>query len=703
MDKAEQETQVNFQKKRGVAAQKKEARMEKEEAEKYEKMSKELRDNELQMRLFQLYHNEQSVKQIKRELDERQGEMRTFEKRRDETDARIKEKKKEQGVETREITKIEEQIKDLELRLAKKKPQFIKAKESSSHAHKKMETSRMGHEQALKNHQARQEEIKRLESELKSLEKEKSDFEKEIEREALSQGKSIELHQTQTREYQKLKEQAAKKNAELQEKIDNLQREQKSDQDALDNESRKRNDFAAKQKQKEAEIEEHRVRLTKQIEYIESTEKQIEELRQQEAQMTTEVESAKESTSKLEADLAGVLGKLGDAKIDKFESSRAAKKNEVIDMLKKKFPGVLGRLVDHCQPVSRKYNVAITKVMAKSMDAIVVDTERTAQECIQFMKEHHLPSETFYPLDYIDAPQLDERLREIKEPRNTKLVFDVIKYHPPQIKKALLFSVGNCLVCETDEDARFLAFGNKQQRHKVVSNEGTLFNKTGMISGGSAELKQKARRWDEKNVEELRKEKENLSEKLKENIKVRRREPELNDLRATIKSLEHRVKYNKQTKDQEEKKIQELERELAQMLKSNEGQDDRLKEIEKKMHARLQDLKKVKDESNKVEDEIFKDFCKEIGVKNIRVYEDKELAGQEERVKKRMAFQERRSRITTQLEFEKSRDTERKLDMFQRELSSFEKESNKLKKEEDQIEKVTHSLRDLNSRFYSYK
>jgi len=146
--------------------------------------------------------------------------------------------------------------------------------------------------------------------------------------------------------------------------------------------------------------------------------------------------------------------------------------------------------------------------MGKSMDAIVVDTERTARECIKFMKEQHLQSETFYPLDYIDPSILDERLRDIKEPRNTKMLVDVIKSHPPQIKKALMFAVGNCLVCETDEDARNLALWSSE-RHKVVSFEGTLFQKSGIIC----------------------KKKEDLSEQLKEQLKIRRKEPELADLR----------------------------------------------------------------------------------------------------------------------------------------------------------------------------
>ena len=33
-----------------------------------------------------------------------------------------------------------------------------------------------------------------------------------------------------------------------------------------------------------------------------------------------------------------------------------------------------------------RYNVAITKVLGKNMDAVVVDTERTGKECIQYIK-----------------------------------------------------------------------------------------------------------------------------------------------------------------------------------------------------------------------------------------------------------------------------------------------------------------------------
>ena len=90
MEKAELDTQANFQKKRGVAAQKKEAKMEKEEAEKYQKLKHEMHDQELQLRLFQLYYNEKATEDIRDDLEKRQKEVGNLEVKRDKLEEEIK-------------------------------------------------------------------------------------------------------------------------------------------------------------------------------------------------------------------------------------------------------------------------------------------------------------------------------------------------------------------------------------------------------------------------------------------------------------------------------------------------------------------------------------------------------------------------------------------------------------------------------------
>jgi len=77
-----------------------------------------------------------------------------------------------------------------------------------------------------------------------------------------------------------------------------------------------------------------------------------------------------------------------------------------------------GRLIDLCEPSHKKYQVAITKVLGKYMDAIACDSEKTAKECIQYMKEQRIEPETFLPLDYVEVRPVNEKLRLV--------TFDVI-------------------------------------------------------------------------------------------------------------------------------------------------------------------------------------------------------------------------------------------------------------------------------------
>lgn len=83
------------------------------------------------------------------------------------------------------------------------------------------------------------------------------------------------------------------------------------------------------------------------------------------------------------------------------------------------------------------------------------------------MKEQRLEVETFLPLDYLQAKPLKQRLRDIKEPKQVKLVYDVLKFDPPEIEKAVLFATNNALVCETPEDAMKVAYEIDRSRYDV--------------------------------------------------------------------------------------------------------------------------------------------------------------------------------------------------------------------------------------------
>jgi structural maintenance of chromosome 1 len=59
-----------------------------------------------------------------------------------------------------------------------------------------------------------------------------------------------------------------------------------------------------------------------------------------------------------------------------------------------------------------------------------------------------------------------------------------------------------------------------------------------------SDLRAKARRWDEKQLGQLKNRKEKLSEELKEWVKKKRKESELSTMRSQMKGYETRLKYS---------------------------------------------------------------------------------------------------------------------------------------------------------------
>jgi structural maintenance of chromosome 1 len=52
--------------------------------------------------------------------------------------------------------------------------------------------------------------------------------------------------------------------------------------------------------------------------------------------------------------------------------------------------GVYGRVSELCKPTQRKYDVAVATVLGRNIDAVIVDTEQTAMQCIQVRPRAYL-------------------------------------------------------------------------------------------------------------------------------------------------------------------------------------------------------------------------------------------------------------------------------------------------------------------------
>ncbi|XP_019302725.1 structural maintenance of chromosomes protein 1B isoform X7 [Panthera pardus] len=478
--------------------------------------------------------------------------------------------------------------------------------------------------------------------------------------------------------YKELKEQVRKKVAIMTQQLEKLQWEQRADKERLAFEKRRHGEVQENLKQIKEQIEDHKKRIEKLEEYTKTCMDCLKEKKQQEETLVVEIENTKSRMSEVNEELNLIRSELQNAGIDNHEGKRQQKRAEVLEHLKRLYPdSVFGRLLDLCHPIHKKYQLAVTKLFGRYMVAIVVASEKVAKDCIRFLKEERAEPETFLALDYLDIKPINERLREIK---GCKMMIDVIKTQFPQLKKVIQFVCGNGLVCETVEEARHIAFGGPERR-KTVALDGTLFLKSGVISGGSSDLKYKARCWDEKEIKNLKDRRTQLIQELKDLMKILRKEADLKQIQTLVQGTHTRLKYSQSELEMIKKKqLAAFYREQSQLqseLLNIESQCTMLSEGVKERQQRIEESQK---EIDKVEDDIFQHFCEEIGVENIREFEKKHVKQQQEIDQKRLEFEKQKTLLNIQLEYSRNQ---------------LKKKLNKIRTLEETIEKGREDIDNL--------
>uniref|UniRef100_A0A3B4BVL7 Structural maintenance of chromosomes protein n=1 Tax=Pygocentrus nattereri TaxID=42514 RepID=A0A3B4BVL7_PYGNA len=676
LQKAKEDTQFHFNRKRAAAAEKKQVFKDKTEAEKYQTLLDELGESKLQLSLFQLYHNEKGIEARSESLREKQEEVAATKSAMGVWEQAVKARKKEHGRLTRELQKLEKEIRSQEQILSQQRPQYIKAKVNTAHHQRKAEEARASLQKSQKQQAKKEQDLQELERELAELEKAWRTYEREMEEQGAQRGAGVQLDEAQLERYKELKELARKKGAVFVQKAEKLRWEVKADREKLEFDKRRKSEVEANIKHSQTQLDDLNKRAGKLEEYANTSNKALEELREQEERLVEELERGRVRMQELNEELVNVLGELQNARVDSQENRRQQRRDEVLESLCRLYPDVVyGRLVDLCQPIHKKYQLAVTKVFGKYMNAIVVSSVKVARDCIKFVKEERAEPETFLPIDYLDVNPLNERLREM---RGAKMVVDVVQcsQNAPQLKRVVQFVCGNALVCETLKDARNIAFGGPE-RFKTVALDGTMFSRSGVISGGSVHLRSKARRWEEKEMSGLKERKEQLTAELRELMKMRRKDAELKQVRAQVQGIQTRLKYTNSELETIRKKSIPACHEISRLASELSNLESHIEMQAENVQVKDSDMMAIQQKVNQLEDMVFLDFCAEIGVANIREYEQDYMRQQEDIEQKRLQFESQNTRLNTQLEYEREQ-----LDKQRRNMRKIEDSA---QKEEDVI------------------
>ena len=446
-----------------------------------------------------------------------------------------------------------------------------------------------------------------------------------------------------------------------------------------------------------------------------SLEKTQSELATSESTLSTLQKSVSEYQTKrtaIEAKLETIQHTLRQAKDDRRKGKEEERILNAIGALKRHFPGVKGRLVDLCRPSQQRYNLAVTVAGGKDMDAIVVDTKKTAFDCIKYLRDQRIGTATFLPLDslQVPSPESTERLRaKAENDGRYRLAADVIRVTEDEYKRAVLYAVGNTVVCDSLDIAREICFsrgggrggGNVDDRIKAVTVKGAVISKAGTMTGGvTKDDTNRAGRWSEQKLEELRSKKDTL-EVEREDLDADAgrgsgsHTAKVEDLRNAIGNLRNKEQYTKSDLEYTKKKLKE---QIA-LLKSSKRTFSKLEEQATEAEEGVTDandkVSRHRQEVRDIEEEHFAPFREETGISDLRAYDEAIGKAREDFVKQRTDMREHLAKLTAKKKYEDEKDFDSKLAKANKKKANHESQ---LEETEETEEKLLAKVSGINAK-----
>jgi structural maintenance of chromosome 1 len=427
---------------------------------------------------------------------------------------------------------------------------------------------------------------------------------------------------------------------------------------------------------------------------------------------------AKESQARcdaLDVEIEKIDSKLRDARNEQRKNKDEERLLQAIATLKRNFPGVHGRLVDLCRPTQRKYNLAVTVAAGKDMDAIVVDTKQTGFDCINYLREQRIGTATFLPLDNLQTPTSEstESLRaRIAKDNRFRLAIDVVS-SDDSVHRAVLYAVGNTVVCDDLDSARELCFDGKrtsQQKGqnsavKAVTLGGSVISKAGTMTGGvTREDDNKASRFKTHDVGKLQEEKEKFQAERTALIDstndegTRRKKggmgfsTKIEELKNRLSGFRSRDQYTKSELEFTKKELKRKEVLLHATEKNVEKLSKQLESIKNEFDKIVAVHKKAVDDVKEAEEQHLAPFREATGLRDLQGYEEAIKKKRNDYNQKRQKVLQHVTQLEQKLRYETTRDVLQPIARIEKTIKERKEELQiALKHESELQDKMSHA------------
>ncbi|KAJ6561466.1 condensin complex subunit SMC1 [Mycena vulgaris] len=635
-DRATENATFNFTKRRGIAGEIKQYKEQKGEADRFDSLCQERDQRILHRILFKLFHIEEAIEGNAREIRAQNKALKSLRAEQRVHDQALEAARADQAKTRTGVMQMEKKIKKAEKVLDGKRPELVTAEAHIAHAKRKLANATKIKGELEAQQETLQTRVNNLQKELASVKK-AADAAQEAQRKASQH--NMALGEESLTEYRKLKAAASVLAVDERQSLETLTREHKTITRTLGQLKEKQTGLEEKRETRMADAQVQSARKTELEEKIAGLHADLTKTRQELDNQQSERTKIAQLEAQANEQLQNVYQQLLQAGVDKHESERETKLKETLVSLQRLFPGVRGRVVDLCKPSQRKYETAVSVVLGWNIDAIVVDTEKIAIDCIEYMRNQRVGQATAKPIN--------DKFRSFA--KGARLAVDVIQYEPA-VERAMHHACGNALVCDTMEVARYVCY-EKGQEVKAVTLEGTIIHKSGLITGGKS-THSNDKKWDEKDVQGLMRAKDGLLGQLRELSKQKPRGKTDENLIGDIGRIESATTLAKDDLNACKLRLTGVRDELKHIEKELKKNTPELKKTQASYDTLQERITALAETINNAEDATFAPFCRKIKVANIREYEERQLKVAQEESEARLRFDNQIARLTHQSDFE---------------------------------------------------
>jgi len=697
MQDADDAARFASNKQKGFREKKKQLKTQKEEAEKFDALVKNRSELHTELFLWQLFHTKTDMEEKDSVLVDLKSELEETNEAEQVKGAQLRKAKKEASASRRASAGLEKKRVKFAAEVDKVQPSIIKSTEEIKNLTKKIGRETKSLEKATKEVEAHDDKLAALGKEIEEYGKTDTQLQEEYEEQKRSSGSSEEdviLTEEQEAEYEQIREAAAVASAKPRQTLNLANRKLVSAQAKTITLADESKELTTRKEDTAKQATELTYRKDKLQESITKTEDDMKSAKEELGSVRKSAKEAEVRQKVIDSELEKIHHSLRDASDERRKNAHETRLLEAIAALKRFFPGVQGRLVDLCRPSQKRYNLAVTVAGGKDMDSIVVDTKQTAFECIQHLRNNQIGSATFLPLDSLKIPDPanTERVRAQLDQRY-HLACDVILCDD-NMKQAVMYAVGNTVICNDLDIARELCFGsqsrrgqrNNTARHKAVTIGGAVISKAGTMTGGvTAEDSSRAGRWDQREIDKMRERKNELEVERSslDNLDCGGSEEEMRssrgshsskieELQSTVGNLNNRLQYSKSDLEFTKKKLKEVVVLINSTKAQSKTVDKKLKNAENDVESLQSSVEKTATAVKDAEEAHYGPFREKTGIKDIK---DIQVMGKarEDYLKKRMVIREHLEKLKAQKEYEDGRDLSKMIKNKEKSIEALEK------------------------------